>query len=131
MLLNVVMEIHYCVDIFSLQNRIKWFKVDIVDGRLSYAIEKLYFSPSYVLSNSFLKHVLSGLLSLEYFCIPELEQVLISDFVVEIKIVDPIWLTKKGLKPMCTCQRKRTKAHVHVSEKFLMWNFSVTEKNIY
>lgn len=42
----------------------------------------------------------------EYFYIAEIEKVLTIDFAVEIKIVDPIWITKKVLKSMCTCQRK-------------------------
>lgn len=35
-----------------------------------------------------------------------MEQVLTADFVVEIKIVDPIWLIKQGPTSMRTCQRK-------------------------
>ena len=76
--------------ILCLTERIKWFKVDIIEGRLGYTMENLSFSPSYMLFNSILKHFLTGLLSLEYFCSSEIEQVLTADFVVEVKIEDLI-----------------------------------------
>ena len=41
--------------------------MDIIEGTLGYTIENLSFSPSYMLSNSILKHFLTSLLSLSTF----------------------------------------------------------------
>ena len=55
--------------ILCLTERIKWFKVDIIEGRLGYTMDNLSFSPSYTLSISVLKHFLTGLLSLSTFAV--------------------------------------------------------------